>query len=108
MASPSAKYSHRARTIIRPIASATQAVAHHSTTPTTIGISTTAVATRFQVMEKESPPKCAKKVNSRKSKVEKKIGREPGYYSRRACPAGRLLACREEERGCASATYNSK
>src|SRR4029077_16242976 len=97
MASPSAKYSHSASTIIRPIARATQAVAHHSTTPTTIGISTTAVATRFQVKKKESPPKGAKNVNSRKSKVERKRGSEPGYYSRRACPAGKFIVSREEE-----------
>src|ERR1700686_1159218 len=99
MASPSAKYSQRASTIISPIASATSDVAHHSTTPTTIGINTTAVATRFQVMEKESPPKCAKKGNSRKSKVERKIGSKPGYYSRRACPGGKVIASREEEPG---------
>src|SRR6266436_6163699 len=44
-------------------ASATHAVEPHSTRPTTNGIKMTAVATRFQVMEKESPPNCAKKVN---------------------------------------------
>src|SRR5882762_6042400 len=55
IASPSAKYSNSA--------SATHAVEPHSTRPTTNGIKMTAVATRFQVMEKESPPNCAKKVN---------------------------------------------
>src|SRR5258707_7439540 len=63
IASPSAKYSNSASTIISASASATHAVEPHSTRPTTNGIKMTAVATRFQVMEKESPPNCAKNVN---------------------------------------------
>src|SRR5260370_38930183 len=63
IASPSAKYSKSASTIISASASATNAVEPHSTSPTTTGIKTTAVATRFQIMKKESPGQTAKKVN---------------------------------------------
>src|SRR5260370_32007880 len=57
IASPSAKYSNSASSITRATASATIAVEPHTTKPTTNGISTAAVATRFQVIEKESPKK---------------------------------------------------
>src|SRR5258708_30333544 len=57
MASPSAKYSNSASSVTSATASATIAVEPHNTKPTTNGISTAAVATRFQVIEKESPQK---------------------------------------------------
>src|SRR6266478_4388293 len=57
IASPSAKYSNSASIVTKPTASATIAVEPHKTIPTTNGISTAAVATRFQVIEKESPQK---------------------------------------------------
>src|SRR5712691_9182620 len=52
MASPSAKYSKSANRIMSASASATHAVEPHNTIPTTKGISTAAVATRFQVMNR--------------------------------------------------------
>src|SRR5438034_8998955 len=55
IASPSVKYSNRASSVTNPTASAKIAVDPHSTIPTTNGINTTAVATRFQVIEMESP-----------------------------------------------------
>src|SRR5260370_9728890 len=63
IASASAKHPNMASTIISASASATHAVEPHSTRPTTNGIKMTAVGTRCEVMEKESPPNCAKKVN---------------------------------------------
>src|SRR6267378_2519236 len=54
MASPSAKYSKSASSVTSATARATIAVEPHTTKPTTNGIKTTAVATRFQVIEKES------------------------------------------------------
>src|SRR5229473_5370928 len=75
IASPSAKYSNSASTIIRASASATHAVEPHSTSPTTNGINTTAVATRFQVIWKESPRRTARRrltVESRKLKEKEK------------------------------------
>src|SRR5260370_28269263 len=57
MASPSAKYSNSASSVTSATASATIAVEPHTTKPTTNGINTAAVATRFQVIEKESPEK---------------------------------------------------
>src|SRR6266478_2121478 len=72
MASPRAKYSNSASTMISASARATQAVDAHNTSPTTNGIKTTAVATRFQVIAKESPRHTARKVNSRRFKVEMK------------------------------------
>src|SRR5260370_42566306 len=57
MASPKAKYSKSASRVTNPTASATIAVEPHKTIPTANGISTAAVATRFQVIEKESPQK---------------------------------------------------
>src|SRR5712692_346139 len=57
IASPRAKYSNNASMVTRATASATIAVEPHTTKPTTNGISTAAVATRFQVIEKESPQK---------------------------------------------------
>src|SRR5437899_4630037 len=54
IASPSVKYSNRASSVTNPTASAKIAVDPHSTIPTTNGINTTAVATRFQVIEVES------------------------------------------------------
>src|SRR5438876_1014588 len=55
IASPSVKYSNRASSVTNPTASAKIAVDPHNTIPTTNGINTTAVATRFQVIEMESP-----------------------------------------------------
>src|SRR6266404_4310222 len=55
IASPSAKYSNSASIVTNPTANATIAVEPHKTIPTTNGISTAAVATRFQVIEKDSP-----------------------------------------------------
>src|SRR5947207_8165100 len=57
IASPKAKYSHSASIVTNPTASAKIAVDPHSTIPTTNGIKTTAVATRFHVIEMESPKK---------------------------------------------------
>src|ERR1700741_3350967 len=81
MASPSAKYSNSASTIIKASARASHAVEAHSTSPTTTGIRTTAVATRFQVMKRKSPQHTARKVNSHRSKVERKRGGKVRYYS---------------------------
>src|SRR6266849_1324175 len=55
MASPSAKYSKSASRVTSATASASRAVEPHKTIPTAKGISTAAVATRFQVIERESP-----------------------------------------------------
>src|SRR5450755_3010533 len=55
MASPSAKYSKRARSMTSASASATTAVEPHNTRPTTTGMSTAAVTILFQVMKGESP-----------------------------------------------------
>src|SRR5712672_3962656 len=96
MASPSAKYSNSASTMIRASTSATHAVEPHSTSPTTNGIRTTAVATRFQVMKKKSPRRTARKVNSRRSKVERKRGSKVRYYSRDDLLRLRLAPCHEE------------
>src|SRR5712691_4368525 len=57
IASPSAKYSNNASSVTNPTANATIAVDPHNTVPTTNGISTAAVATRFQVIKKDSPVK---------------------------------------------------
>src|SRR5260370_28507076 len=57
MASPKAKYSKSASSVTNATANATIAVEPHKTIPTANGISTAAVATRFQVIEKESPQK---------------------------------------------------
>src|SRR5882757_7570163 len=51
IASPNAKYSQSANTVITAVATATAAVDANSTNPTTTGINTSAVATRFQVMQ---------------------------------------------------------
>src|SRR6266436_5686038 len=51
IASPNAKYSQSASTVITAVATATTAVDVNNTNPTTTGISTSAVATRFQVMQ---------------------------------------------------------
>src|SRR5260370_41870597 len=59
MASPSAKYSTSASSVTSATASETIAVELPSTRPTTNGIKTTAVATRFQVIDRESPEKPA-------------------------------------------------
>src|SRR5260370_6936506 len=57
MASPRAKYSNSASRVTKATARATIAVGPHNTRPTTTGISTAAVATRFHVIEEESPEK---------------------------------------------------
>src|SRR6266704_2358755 len=57
MASPRAKYSNSANRVTRARVIATIAVGPHNTRPTTTGISTAAVATRFQVIAMESPEK---------------------------------------------------
>src|SRR5216683_101786 len=57
MASPRAKYSNSASRVTKATARATIAVEPHNTRPTTTGISTAAVATRFHVIEEESPEK---------------------------------------------------
>src|SRR6266581_6140631 len=57
MASPRAKYSNSASRVTRARAIATIAVEPHNTIPTANGISTAAVATRFHVIEEESPEK---------------------------------------------------
>src|SRR5215469_12530375 len=54
MASPRAKYSQSARTVIAAVAMATTQVGVNNTRPTTTGINTSAVATRFQVMNRNS------------------------------------------------------
>src|SRR5712664_5018634 len=55
MASPSAKYSNIASITTSATPSARMAVEPHNTRPTTNGISTAAVTTRFHVIENESP-----------------------------------------------------
>src|SRR6267378_6693727 len=57
IASPRAKYSKSASIVTRATASEIIAVEPHTTKLTTNGIKTTAVATRFQVIEMESPQK---------------------------------------------------
>src|SRR5258705_1581727 len=51
IASPNAKYSQSASTVITAVATATAAVDANNTSRTTTGINTSAVATRFQVMQ---------------------------------------------------------
>src|ERR1700739_2069892 len=51
IASPNAKYSQSASTVITAVATATAHVGVNNTNPTTTGINTSAVATRFQVMQ---------------------------------------------------------
>src|SRR5580692_8044927 len=51
IASPSAKYSQSASTVITAVTTATAHVGVNNTNPTTTGINTSAVATRFQVMQ---------------------------------------------------------
>src|SRR5712692_2696041 len=73
MASPSAKYSKSANRIMSASASATHAVEPHNTIPTTKGISTAAVATRVQVMNRNpSTPQGRLTVASEKSKEKAK------------------------------------
>src|SRR5882724_9959657 len=55
MASPSAKYSNSASITTSASPSARMAVEPHNTRPTTNGISTAAVTTRFHVIERKSP-----------------------------------------------------
>src|SRR3954447_19180118 len=55
MASPIEKYSTIARIVTIANAAATHAVGANNTSPTTTGINTTAVATRFQVIKRGSP-----------------------------------------------------
>ena len=55
MASPSEKYSNKASSITSATANASTAVEPHNTTPAANGISTAAVPTRVQVIEKDSP-----------------------------------------------------
>src|SRR5260370_25538397 len=50
-APPNAKYSQSASTVITAVATATTQVGVNNTIPTTTGINTNAVATRFQVMQ---------------------------------------------------------
>src|ERR1700676_4754309 len=72
IASPSAKYSKTASTIISASTSATHAVDAHKTMPTTNGIRTAAVAPRFQVMKKESPPNCRRRLTAGATKLKEK------------------------------------
>src|SRR5882672_3303129 len=51
IASPNAKYSQSASTVITAVATATTHVGVNNTIPTTTGINTSAVATRFQVIQ---------------------------------------------------------
>src|SRR5882762_7545661 len=51
IASPNAKYSQSANTVITAVATATAHVGVNNTVPATTGINTSAVATRFQVMQ---------------------------------------------------------
>src|SRR5260370_3374363 len=51
IASPNAKYSQSASTVITAVAIATTHVGVNNTIPTTTGINTSAVATRFHVMQ---------------------------------------------------------
>src|SRR5713101_8038786 len=70
-ASPSAKYSN----------SASRAVEPHNTSPTANGINTAAVATRFQVIEKDSPDKSrasSHHIKRNKSRPET-FGRDQGW-----------------------------
>src|SRR5712664_2336978 len=55
MASPSAKYSNSASMTTSATPSARMAVEPHNTRPTTNGISTAAVTTRFHIIERQSP-----------------------------------------------------
>src|SRR6516164_307344 len=56
--SPSAKYSNSPSNVTRAITSDTMAVEPQSTSPTTSGANSTAVATRFQVMKEDAPTDC--------------------------------------------------
>src|SRR6266478_9686830 len=94
IASPKAKYSNNASNVTSPTASATIAVDPHNTIPTTNGINTTAVATRFRVIEKESPKKSrlsSHHIEPTKSRLRSTTGVPPrGAY---------LLASSELPRG---------
>src|SRR5271170_1341411 len=91
MASPRVKNSKSASRITRAVPMATNAVEPHSTRPTTHGIRTAAVATRFQVIEKGSPdeslvPSHHIKGNKSRGRITKQLGPEfrfPGTGSQK-------------------------
>src|SRR6266487_2083142 len=92
MASPRAKYSNSASRVTRARAIATIAVEPHNTRPTTKGISTAAVATRFHVIEEESPEKeqaSSHHIEWNKSRSRRKGSEEERPKTQNQCPAAR-------------------
>src|SRR2546425_8181463 len=92
MASPRAKYSNSANSVTNATASAMIAVEAHKTRPTTKGISTTAVATRFHVIEEESPEKeqaSSHHIEWNKSRSRRKGSEEDRPKTQNQCPAAR-------------------
>src|SRR3989442_10473279 len=92
MASPRAKYSNSASRVTKATARATIAVEPHNTRPTTTGISTAAVATRFHVIEEESPENeqaSSHHIEWNKSRSRRKGSEEDGPKTQNQCPAAR-------------------
>src|SRR5436190_18447760 len=85
MASPKLKYSNNAIITTSAKARARTAVELHKASPTATGISSAAVATRFQVIEKESPEQSPPSSHHiARNKSRKRIGQT----STNATPAG--------------------
>src|SRR5690242_3770542 len=81
MASPRAKNSKSARRMTSAMPRATKAVEPKNTSATTAGINTTAVATRFQVIEMDSPDESrvlSHHISRKKSRMRVKQGWRPG------------------------------
>src|SRR5260370_39803632 len=92
MASPRAKYSNSASRVTKATARATIAGEPHNTRPTTTGISTAAVATRFHVIEEESPEKeqaSSHHIECNKSRSRQKESEEDRPKTQHQCPAAR-------------------
>src|SRR5260370_9944257 len=83
MASPSAKYSKSANRITSASASATHAVEPHNTIPTTKGISIAAVATRFQVMNRNPPNTPQGRLTAASEKLKGKERQKAAFGGRR-------------------------
>src|SRR5579859_3826866 len=96
MASPRAKYSNKASKMTRAMPTASIAVEPHNTRPTTHGIRTKAVATRFQVIAMGSPdeslaPSHHIKGNKSRGRVAKKRSVASGEKSSLAHDARGVL-----------------
>src|SRR6267143_5058652 len=105
IASPKAKYSNNASNVTSPTASATIAVDPHNTIPTTNGINTPAVATRFQVIEMDSPEKSASVCKTRLPRravlphliTSREINHAPGRTGIPVCPSHEVTQLHAQE-----------